>query len=84
MMKKALFELPFEMVSYSLVALTESMISEFGIYKTAQAIQSLYDADLLNESEANAMLDIINNIRLHSLIGYDDFWRESFNPITLR
>ena len=80
---KALSELPFEMVSYSLVALTESIISEFGIYKTAQAIQSLYDADHLTEDEANAMLDVVNNMRL-SLIGYDDFWRESFNPVTLR
>ena len=81
---KALSELPFEMVSYSLVALTESMIAEFGIYKTVQAIQSLYDADHLTEEEANAMLDIVNDMRLHYIIGYDDFWRESFNPITLR
>ena len=68
--------LALELVSNSVV---DSMISEFGIYKTAQAIQALYDADLLNESEALAMLESVNSHLLNEFARYG----EQFNPVTL-
>ena len=66
-----------ELVSGSV---TNTMISEFGIYKTAQAIQALYDADMLNESEARAMLEALNAYKLHM---FDRFGDEQFNPVAL-
>lgn len=73
--------LALELVSHSV---TDAMISEFGIYKTAQAIQALFDADLLTESEALAMLDSVNRHMLHEFALYGDcYGNESFNPITL-
>ena len=69
--------LALELVSNSV---TDAMISEFGIYKTVQAIQALYDADLLNESEALAMLESVNSYLLNEFTRYDD---EQFTPVTL-
>ena len=66
-----------ELVSGSI---TNTMISEFGIYKTAQAIQALYDADHLTESEAHAMLEALN---AHRLNGFARFGDEQFTPVTL-
>ena len=66
-----------ELVSNSV---TDAMISEFGIYKTAQAIQALYDADLLNESEALAMLESVNS---HLLNEFARYRSEQFTPVTL-
>ena len=61
-------------------SVTDAMISEFGIYKTAQAIQALYDADLLNESEAHAMLEALNAHILHKFARYGN---EQFNAVAL-
>lgn len=58
----------------------DAMIAEFGIYKTAQAIQALFDADLLNESEADAMLEALNAHR-YKLARYSN---EQFTPVALR
>ncbi len=70
-----------ELVSNSVV---DAMIAEFGIYKTAKAIQALYDADLLNESEALAMLEGVNSHLLNEFARYGDcYGNESFNPVTL-
>ena len=66
-----------ELVSNSI---TDAMISEFGICKTVQAIQSLYDADLLTESEALAMLESVNSYLLNEFARYSD---EQFTPVTL-
>lgn len=64
--------------------LTDAMIAEFGIYKTACAIQALYDADHLTESEALAMLDSVNNHMLYEFARYGDcYGNEQFKPITL-
>ncbi len=70
-----------ELVSNSVI---DAMISEFGICKTAQAIQALYDADLVNESEAHAMLEALNAHMLHEFARYGDcYGNEQFNPVTL-
>ena len=69
--------LPLELVSNSV---TDAMILEFGIYKTVQAIQTLFDADLLTESEAHAMLESVNGHLLNEFARYGD---DSFNPVTL-
>ena len=66
-----------ELVSNSVVG---AMIAEFGICKTAQAIQALYDADHLTESEAHAMLEALNAYRLN---GFARFGDEQFTPVTL-
>ena len=68
--------LALELVSNSVV---DAMISEFGIYKTAQAIQALYDANMLTESEALAMLEALNSHLLNEFARYG----EQFNPVTL-
>lgn len=73
--------LALELVSNSV---TDAMIAEFGIYKTAQAIQALYDADLLNESEALAMLESVNSHLLNEFARYGDcYGNEQFTPVTL-
>ena len=74
--------LALELVSNSV---TDAMISEFGIYKTAQAIQALYDADKLTESEALAMLESVNNHLLNEFARYGDdcYGNEQFTPVTL-
>lgn len=66
-----------ELVSNSV---SDAMISEFGIYKTVQAIQALYNADLLNESEALAMLESVNSYLLNEFTCYGG---EQFNPVAL-
>ena len=68
--------LALELVSNSV---TDAMISEFGICKTVQAIQALYDADLLTESEALAMLESVNSL-LNEFTRYSD---EQFTPVML-
>lgn len=73
--------LALELVSNSV---TDAMISEFGIYKTAQAIQALYDADKLTESEALAMLESVNARMLHEFAHYGDCdGNEQFTPVAL-
>lgn len=41
--------------------LIDSMIAEFGFYKTRNAIQSLFDKDQINESKARAMMRVLRN-----------------------
>lgn len=73
--------LALELVSNSVI---DAMISEFGIYKTAQAIQALYDADLLNESEAAAMLEALNSRLLNEFARYGEcYGNEQFTPVAL-
>ena len=69
--------LALELVSGSIV---DAMIAEFGICKTVQAIQALYDADHLTESEALAMLEAI---KARMLNGFARFGDEQFTPVTL-
>ena len=69
--------LALELVSNSV---TDAMISEFGICKTVQAIQALYDADLLTESEALAMLESVNS---HLLNEFARYGNEQFTPVAL-
>lgn len=75
-----------ELLSVELVSdsLTQSMIAEFGIVKTCAAIQALYDADVLTEAEANAMLDSVNNIMLHDFARYGCYGdKDQFSPVVL-
>lgn len=73
--------LALELVSNSV---TDAMIAEFGIYKTAQAIQALFDADKLTESEALAMLESVNSHLLNEFARYGDcYGNEQFTPVTL-
>ena len=70
-----------ELVSNSV---TDAMIAEFGIYKTALAIQALFDADRLTESEALAMIESVNSHLLNEFARYGDcYGNDQFNPVTL-
>lgn len=66
-------------------AVVYEMIKEFGLNKTATAIQSLYDNDVLNYDQATAMLHVINDIKLShlSINGMTGDGEESFRPVTL-
>lgn len=66
-------------------AVVYEMIREFGLNKTAQAIQSLYDNDVLNYDQAVAMLHVINDVKLYYLAtdGINCDGEESFSPVTL-
>ena len=75
-----------ELLSVEMVSdkLTDSMIDEFGIYKTALAIQTLYDADLLSEEKARAMLDCVNiYIRFQFSFYGECYGNEKYEPIKL-
>lgn len=65
--------------------LVYEMITEFGVTKTAAAIQALYDADVLNDDQANAMLNVLNEYEFGCLarFGYTHDGRDDHKLIQL-
>lgn len=73
--------LPVELKSPRIVT---EMINEFGFVKTIDAIQALYDADVLNDDQANAMLYVVNDLRFEQFAHYGECEGfEGFEPIKL-